>query len=42
MMGSLQVPQGLRRALGRLPKQSSILFQFLSLGAFGQPGKEKW
>ena len=28
MMGLLQVPQGFRRALGRLPKQSPILFQF--------------
>ena len=28
MMGSLQIPQGLWRALGRLPKQCLILFQF--------------
>ena len=31
---------GLQRALGRLPKQSPILFQFPPRCVFGQPGKE--
>ena len=40
-MGSLQVRQGLPRALGRLPKQSPIVFQFLPQCVFDQPEKEK-
>ena len=43
MVGLLRVLQGLQRALGRPPKQSPILFQFLLLQCvFGQPGKKKW
>ena len=42
MVGSLQVPQGLWRALERLPKQSPIFFQFSPRCIFGQPEKEKW
>ena len=42
MVGSLLVPQGLRRALRRLLKQSRILFQIRSRCVFDQPGKEKW
>ena len=42
MVGSLQISQGLQRALGTPPKQSPILLQFLLQCVFGQPGKEKW
>ena len=42
MMGSLQVPHGLWRTLGRLPKQSPILFHFPPRPVSGQPGKKKW
>ena len=41
MTGLLQVPQGFWRALGRLQKQSPILFQFPMPCVFGQPRKEK-
>ena len=33
---------GLERALGRLPKQSPVLFQIPLRCVFGQPGREKW
>ena len=42
MVDLLQVPKGLQRALGRPPKQSTILFQFLLQCLFSQPGKKKW
>ena len=42
MMGLLQVPQGLPRAPGRLPKESLILYQFPPQCVFGHPGKKKW
>ena len=42
MVDLLQVPKGLWRALGRPPKQSTILFQLLLRCLFSQPGKEKW
>ena len=32
---------GLERALGRLPKQSPVLFQIPLRCVFGQPGREK-
>ena len=33
-MGSLQVPQGLQRALGRPPKQSTIFFSISTVMCF--------
>ena len=42
MVGALQVPQALRRALGRPPKQFPILSLFPPRCVFGQPEKKKW
>ena len=42
MVGALQVPQGLWRALGRPPKQFPILSLFQLRCVFGQPEKGKW
>ena len=40
MVGALQVPQGLWRALVRSPKQFPIFYLFQSRCVFGQPEKE--
>ena len=42
MIGVLQAPQGLWRALGRPLKQFLILFLFQPRCVFGQPEKGKW
>ena len=42
MVGSLQAPLGLQRALKRPPIQSPILFRYPPRCVFGQLGKEKW